>query len=189
MKENKYYELQAQISLPFLSTSSEALVQIFETLEKRFGLKKGSTQKLIDLGAGNGVVIIFSALNYNISSLGIEINDILINEIKEEIKILKEKKIHQSKILRKIVIKKGDLFQQDLSNFDYVYLFTLPTMQKFLKHIFLTAKEGSIFVSYKYPLNGFDSVLKLEHILDIKLKRSLLKTFFYEKMDLDMISA
>ncbi|MHA1191085.1 MAG: hypothetical protein ACTSP9_02160 [Promethearchaeota archaeon] len=62
---NNYYELQSQLSLPFLSTSSEALAQIFKTLENRFGLKKGSTQKLIDLGAGNGNVIIFSALNYS----------------------------------------------------------------------------------------------------------------------------
>ena len=92
MKDNKYYELQAQLSLPFLSTSSEALTQIFKTLENQFELKIGSPQKLIDLGAGNGNVIIFSALNYSISSLGIEINDILINEIKGRIKILKEKK-------------------------------------------------------------------------------------------------
>ncbi len=59
MKDNKYYELQAQLSLPFLSTSSEALTQIFKTLENRFELKIGSPQKLIDLGAGNGNVIIY----------------------------------------------------------------------------------------------------------------------------------
>ncbi|MHA1373071.1 MAG: class I SAM-dependent methyltransferase [Promethearchaeota archaeon] len=182
MRDN-YYELQSQLSLPFLSTSSEALAQIFKTLEKRFGLKKGSPQKLIDLGAGNGNIIIFSALNYGISSLGIEINDILINEIKERIKILKEKKLNSSKILHKVVIKKGDLFQQDLSNFDFVYLFSLPTMQKYLKHVFLTAKEGTIVISYKYPLDEFDSILKLEHVLDIKLKRDLLKTYFYEKLN------
>jgi len=179
---NNYYELQSQLSLPFLSTSSEALAQIFKTLENRFGLKKGSTQKLIDLGAGNGNVIIFSALNYSISSLGIEISDILINEVKERIKILKEKKLNSSKILRKIDIKKGDLFQQDLSNFDFVYLFSLPTMQKYLKHVFLTAKEGTIFISHKYPLDQFDSILKLEHVLDIKLKRDLLMTYFYKKL-------
>jgi len=183
MKDNKYYELQAQLSLPFISTPSEALAQIFNTLENRFGLKKGSTQKLIDLGAGNGIVIIFSALNYNISSLGIEINDIMINEIKERIKILKKKKIYNLKILRKIEIKKRDLFQQDLSNFDFVYLFSLPTMQKYLKHVLLTAREGSIFISYKYPLDGFDSILKLEDVIDIKLKRDLLKTFFYKKLN------
>lgn len=183
MKDNKYYELQAQLSLPFLSTSSEALAQIFNTLENQFGLKKGSSQKLIDLGAGSGNVIIFSALNYSISSLGIEINGILINEIKEHIKTLKEKKIYSPKILRKIEIKKGDLFQQDLSNFDFVYLFSLPTMQKYLRHVFLTAKEGTIFISYKYPLDGFDSVLKLENVLDIKLKRDLQRTYFYGKLN------
>jgi len=181
MDHNKYYEFQAQLSLPFLSTSPEALDQIFKTLENRFALKKGSAQRLIDLGAGNGTVIIFSARTYNISSLGIEINDILINEIKENIKKLKDTKIHNPKILNKIQIKKGDLFQQDLDNFDFIYLFTLPTMQKYLKHVFLTAKEGSIFISYKYPLEGFEFILKLEYVLDVKVEKELIKTFFYKR--------
>jgi hypothetical protein len=183
MKDNKYYEFQAQLSLPFLSSSTEALFQIFKTLENQFGLTKGSSQKFIDLGAGNGVVVIFSALNYCISSLGIEINGNLINEIKDRIKLLKETKKYSSKILRKITIKKKDLFQQDLSNFNYVYLFTLPTMQKYLKHVFLTAKEDSILISYKYPLEGFESILKLEHVLDIKLKTDIVKTYFYVKLN------
>ncbi|MHA1191084.1 MAG: hypothetical protein ACTSP9_02155 [Promethearchaeota archaeon] len=106
----------------------------------------------------------------------------MINEVKERIKILKEKKLNSSKILRKIDIKKGDLFQQDLSNFDFVYIFSLPTMQKYLKHVFLTAKEGTIVISHKYPLDEFDSILKLEHVLDIKLKRDLLMTYFYKKL-------
>ena len=182
MKVRKQYELQAKLSLTFLSTSSEALSQIFFTLENRYDLKKGSNQKLIDLGAGNGIVIIFSALNYGLSSLGIEIDDTLINEINESIKILKKKKTYKSRILRKIDIKKGDLFQQDLKKFDFVYLFSLPTMQKYLKHVFLTAKEGTIFISHKYPLGGFESILKLEQVLDIKLKEDLLKTYFYKKL-------
>ncbi|MBY9004177.1 MAG: class I SAM-dependent methyltransferase [Candidatus Lokiarchaeota archaeon] len=183
MKVRKQYELQAQLSLPFLSTSSKALTHIFNVLEKRFSLKKGSTQKFIDLGAGNGNVIVHSALNYSISSLGIEINEILIDEIKERIKILKEKKLYSSKILHKIVIKKMDLFQQDLSNFDFVYLFSLPTMQKYLKHVFLTAKEGAIIISYKYPLDGFDSIIQLEYVLDIKQEKELVKTYYYKKVN------
>jgi len=183
MKDNNYYEFQAQLSLPFLSTSPEALVPIFKTLKNRFGLKNGSDQRLIDLGAGNGTVIVFSTLSYDISSLGIEINDILIDEVKDIIKNLKDKKIYKPKILNKIDIKKGDLFQQDLNNFDFIYLFTLPTMQKYLKHVVLTAKEGSIFISYKYPLEGFEFILKLEHVLDINLKKELVRTYFYKKLN------
>ena len=181
--KDKYYELQAQLSLPFLSSSSEALIQIFKTLEDQFGLKKGSTQKLIDLGAGNGTIIIFSALNYSILSLGIEINDTLIKEIEERVKILKQNEIYPPNIFHKIIIKKEDLFQQDLNDFDFVYLFSLPTMQKYLKHVFLTAKEGTIFISYKYPLKGFDSILKLEKVLDTKLEKEILKTYFYKKLN------
>lgn len=182
MKVNKYYEFQAQLSLPFLSTSPDALDQIFNTLTKHFDLQKNSTQRFIDLGAGDGNIIIYSALNYNISSVGIEINSNLINEIKDRIRILKESKKYEKKILRKIKIKKGDLFQQDLRKYDFVYLFSLPTMQKFLKHVFITAKVGTIFISYKYPLNNFDLFFKLEYVLDTNIKNDLIQTYFYRKL-------
>ncbi|MHA2325515.1 MAG: hypothetical protein ACXACB_08945, partial [Promethearchaeota archaeon] len=62
---NKDYEnFLSQLELPYLETKNYYLHQIFKTLEQKFGLVKNSQQVFIDLGFGNGQVVIFSALNY-----------------------------------------------------------------------------------------------------------------------------
>ena len=71
-KINPYFmKINSQMELPFLETNSEMLKNIFNTLENKFGLLKNSDQKLIDLGSGNGQIVMYSALNYAIKSIGI----------------------------------------------------------------------------------------------------------------------
>jgi len=161
MKKSRFLEISSQLDLPFLETNRELIQKIFETLNLKFRLIKNSNQKLIDLGSGNGQIIFYSALNYGIKSIGIEINQDLIKEAKRYFKLLKKKKLYQRKLFRKIKFIHGDFYEIDVRDFDFIYIYSLPTMQKYLKHVFLTAKNKSIIISYKYPLNGFDSFLKI----------------------------
>ena len=80
MSEQDYRKIYSQLDLPFQETKKISLKNIFRTLEKKFDLKKNSKQSIIDLGSGNGRVIIYSAINYGIRSIGIEIDPILIKE-------------------------------------------------------------------------------------------------------------
>ena len=59
----------------------------------------------------------------------------------------------------------GDIFEQNIKKFDFIYIYSLPTMQKFLNHVFNTAKSDAVFISYKYPLKNFESYLKLDYVL------------------------
>ncbi len=181
MKKSRFLEINSQLDLPFLETNRELIQKIFETLNLSFRLTKNSNQRFIDLGSGNGQIIIFCALNYCIKSFGIEINPDLIKEAKIYIKLLKKKKIYQHKLFRKIKFIHGDFYEIDMRDFDFIYIYSLPTMQKYLKHVFLIAKNKSIIVSYKYPLNGFESFLKLEYELRSEFKDQIISTFFYEK--------
>jgi len=147
----------SQLELPFLETSPDLLEKIFRTLRDKFGLISNSNQKLFDLGSGNGTVIIYSALNYRINSFGIEINPNLIEETKRRINMLKATHNHERSIIKNIKTELGDFYQKNLKNFDFIYIYSLPTMQKYLKHVFSTAKKGAIIVSHKYPLNGLNS--------------------------------
>ncbi len=89
MYDREYEKLHAQLELPFLETKRKYLPEIFNTLENQFVLMKYSKQILIDLGSGNGQVVIFSALNYGIKSVGIEIDPVQIREAINIIKSLK----------------------------------------------------------------------------------------------------
>jgi SAM-dependent methyltransferase len=181
IKKN-FYSICSQLDLPFLETNHDFLKDIFESLEFKFGLKRNSNQRFIDLGCGDGRVNLYVALNYGIKSIGFEINPDLIQEAKKKIILLKNQKIYKRKLFRKIKIKFGDIFQQTLKKFDFIYIFSLPTMQKYLNHVFITAKKDAIIISYKYPLNNFDSYLKCEEKLDKKDENQEISIFFYRKI-------
>jgi 16S rRNA G966 N2-methylase RsmD len=171
MFKDKFNEIQSQLALPYLSSHEGVLEGIFNILESKFQLKRKSKQTFIDLGSGNGSVVIYSGINYRIKSIGIEINKNLIKEAKDLIKKLNWRERRCFKIVH------GDLFQQNLETFDFIYIFSLPSMQKFLEHVFRTAKEGALFISYKYPLTNMDKLLNFAH----KLKIENVDVFFYVK--------
>ena len=172
----------SQLQLPFEETPLELLEEIFNILQVKFGLTRNSNQKLVDLGAGNGQIIIYSALNYGIKSFGIEINENLIIEAKEKIKLNKKEKKFKKRLFRKIKLIQEDFFNISLENYNFIYIFSLPTMQKFLDHVFLTAKSGAIVISFKYPLNNFEKILKLSYKLELKGVQQVLNTYYYVKL-------
>ena len=171
MPKHNFYNITSQLTLPFLSSHSEVIGGIFNTLEKKFRLKKGSNQHFIDLGSGDGSIVIYSGVNYKIKSFGIEINQNLFKEAKKSIKRLNWKTQRHIKIMR------GDLFQQNLEKFDFIYIFSLPSMHKFLLHVFLTAKKGAVIISYKYRLSNMKEFLKPAH----EAKFNDVNVFFYLK--------
>jgi len=134
------------------------------------------------LGAGNGQIIIYSASNYGIKSFGIEINENLIIEAREKVKMLKREKKYKKKLFRKIKLITKDLFSISLKQYDFIYIFSLPTMQKLLKHVFLTAKTGAIVISFKYPLKNFEKILKLSYRLELKDVQQVINTYYYVKL-------
>ncbi len=172
----------SQLQLPFLATPRHLLEEIFHILQVKFGLTRNSNQKLVDLGAGNGQIIIYSVLNYGIKSFGIEINENLIIEARQKIKKLKKEKKYKRKLFRKIKLRQEDFFNISLENYNFIYIFSLPTMQKFLNHVFLTAKSGAIVISFKYPLSNFEKILKLSYKLELKGVQQVLNIYYYVKL-------
>lgn len=172
----------SQLLLPFSETPLDLLEEIFHILQVKFGLTRSSNQKLVDLGAGNGQIVIYSALNYGIKSFGIEINGNLIIEAKEKIKLIKKEKKFKKRLFRKIKLIQEDFFNISLENYNFIYIFSLPTMQKLLNHLFLTAKPGAIVISFKYPLNNFEKILKLSYKLELDYIQQDSNTYYYVKL-------
>jgi hypothetical protein len=175
---NKFHSL---LALPYLDTDQKLLPEIFRVLEDNFGLTRKSKQKIIDLGAGNGNVVIYSALNYQIESYGIELDENLIKEMKNKIKLMKKVTTYNKRLLKKIHIIPGDLFIHNLNPYNFIYLYSLPSIYKYLKHVLNTAKKGTIIISHKYPLNNFNSILEIKYNLLHKNKKQEIFTFFYKR--------
>jgi len=175
-----YHKFISKLSLPYLGTPPEVIPLIFDVLTERFNLKHDSSQSLIDLGAGNGRIIIYSAINYGIKSIGMEIDEVLIEEAYEKIKSLKMRK--KGNLTKLIKIRNEDLFLQNLKEYDFIYIFSLPSMQKSLNHVFITAKRGAVFISFKYELIGFESYLNYEYNLKIEDDDNIWEAYFYKKI-------
>jgi len=179
MKLRKNYTIQSELALPYLETPENHIKAIFNTLETGFGLIRNSKQKFIDLGSGDGRIVMYVGLNYGILSVGYEINPELVKEVLEHKKLLKKEKKYNNKYFRKIKIKMGDIFTLNLKNYDFIYIYSLPTMHKFLHHVFKTAKPGAIFISYKYTLDQFDAYLRFEYKIKLRTNDQENYTFFY----------
>ncbi len=179
MSEFDSYKLHSQLALPFLETNMVYLGEIFKTLELKFGLKKNSSQRFIDLGSGDGRIVIHVATIYGIRSIGIEINDNFINESKERVNSLKKKNTIKRRQQNKIKFIESDFFKINLKNYDFIYTYSLPSMHKYLNHVFKTAKKRAIVISHKYELNQFDSILKLKYILTHGKEGNKISTYFY----------
>ncbi|MFX1418016.1 MAG: hypothetical protein ACFE9N_03740 [Promethearchaeota archaeon] len=175
-------KFHSQLDLPFLETQNEFIKEIFQTLELEFSLERNSNQKIIDLGAGNGSVVIYATLNYYIKSFGIEIDQNLKSEAENRIISLKKSGNYKKKVFKKIKIKLGDFYLLNLREYDFIYVYSLPSMQKYLMHVFSTAKIGAILISHKYHLEGFSSILKDEYTLIHKNGKQKICTYFYKKI-------
>ena len=182
MCEKKFNKFYSQLDLPFQETKQVYLKKIFKTLEREFDLRKNSKQIFIDLGSGNGQVIIYSAINYGIRSIGIEVDPILIKEAKISIRLLKEGNIFKKKVLGKITLIHGDFYTHNLKDYDFIYIYSLPTMQKYLKHVFQTAKRGVIIISHMYPLKNLTRYLEFKLKLKHNKENQDPSTFFYQRI-------
>lgn len=181
MNAKNNYDLSSKLLLPYLETNNECFKDIFHTLIYNYGLKIGSKQKFIDLGSGEGRVVIYCALHYHIESQGIELDKNVFLQTKRYLKNLKKTKNIEKKSLRKIKLKQGDLFEQNLITFDFVYIYSFPPMHQYLRHVLKTAKKGAIIIAHRYELKSFTDLLSLKKTITFKGSKASNSTFFYEK--------
>jgi precorrin-6B methylase 2 len=168
----RFYDIQSQVALPYSPTPEAVIQAAFANLEMGFGLSRGSSQTFMDLGAGTGQIVMYCAKTFKIASFGIEINQSFVR--------LAQKAIRHEK-LKNANVFKGDLFDHHLGAYDYIFIFTLPTIQRFLNHVFETAHRGAIVFTYKYALDQLDSLLTLRHEAQVDVDGTPRFIYFYEK--------
>ena len=113
-----------------------------KTMVSLLNLKKG--KRLIDIGAGDGRIVMFVAKK-GVTSFGIEINPLLV--LIARIKIRKQK-------LKNAHIILADCWQHDFSNYDYITVWGTTNMMKNLeKKLLKELTPGTKVVSnhFRFP--------------------------------------
>ena len=144
------WKIKAQKDLPYLATPITVIESIFKFLKENNLIKKG--QRLVDLGAGDGRVIVYASEFYSLISLGLEINRYLIKTVESEIK--------RKNLSDLCEIKEVDLFNYDISDVDIVFCFFLPSNYAYCTHVIKMIKSGGLVINIKWDLKKFKKYWK-----------------------------
>src|SRR5438270_8117921 len=103
---------------------------------------------LIDLGSGDGRIVLTAAKVFGARGFGVEIKEDLVRKANEA--------AQQEGLADRVKFIKADLFKTDISQATIITMYLLPDTVNLLKDKFLSElKPGTRIVSHDYPLTGW----------------------------------
>jgi len=116
---------------------------IVDELLKLADIKRG--EFIIDLGSGDGRIVVTAAKRYGASGYGIDIQPSLVELARESAR--------KEGVSDRVSFVAGDLFESDLSKADVVTVYLLPsTVPKLVPKLLKELRPGARVVSHDYPL-------------------------------------
>ncbi len=108
----------------------------------------GPQDFLIDLGSGDGRIVLTAAKVFGARGFGVEIKEQLVRKANED--------AQKEGIAERVRFIKQDLFKTDLSQATVITMYLLPDTVNLLKDKFLSElRPGTRIVSHDYPLTGW----------------------------------
>ena len=103
---------------------------------------------IIDLGSGDGRIVLTAAKVFGAKGFGVEIKDDLVRKANEAAK--------REGVADRVKFVKQDLFKTDISQATVLTMYLLPDTVNMLKEKLLTElKPGTRIISHDYPLTGW----------------------------------
>jgi uncharacterized protein involved in cysteine biosynthesis len=144
-------------SVPYVPTSTKDIERVLDYAK----LKKG--MQFVDLGSGDGKVIIKAVQKYMVVGTGTELNPLLVWISRIWAKLLK---------LEGAVFLRQDMFSFPLDNAHVVYLFLLPRMmEKMSAKLKKECGKGTLIISRGFEIPGLTQVQMIP--------TKTFETFFY----------
>jgi hypothetical protein len=108
----------------------------------------GAQDYVIDLGSGDGVIVLTAASQMKAAGHGVDIDPVLVKQSNETAKRLG--------IAERAAFRVEDVFKADLSKASVITLYLLPSMMMNLRgKIYLEAKPGTRVVSHDYSFDDW----------------------------------
>jgi len=125
----------------------------------------GPTDYVIDLGSGDGRIVLTAAKVFGAQGFGVEIKDELVKRSNEAAK--------KEGIADRVHFLKQDLFKTDISPATVLTMYLLPDTVNLLKDKLLAElKPGTRIISHDYPLTGWIPEKYVQMDLDDKVQIS-----------------
>ena len=102
--------------------------------------------EVYDLGSGEGTALLIAAKEFGAKGVGVEIDPIRF--------IFSKFILKKNGLSNKVTINRGNLFDQDISKADAVFVYLVPkTLERLLPKFKKELKKGTRIISYKYEVN------------------------------------
>lgn len=137
--QTPFYKQFMKLIIPYSLTPEKVAKRMLELA------KVTSEDIVVDLGCGEGDLLILAAKEYGCKCVGYEIDEELYKRAIE--------KVRKHNLSNKVKIYNKDLFKADLSNVDVVLLYLTPRGLELLKpKLEKELKKGARIVSHDYPI-------------------------------------
>lgn len=99
-----------------------------------------------DLGSGTGTALIVAAKEFEARGVGIEIDPLRA--------FISTLVLHSAKVQNKIIIKRKNFFDEDLSPATVIFVYLVPrALEKLKPKLLKELKPGTLILSYRYKMN------------------------------------
>lgn len=109
--------------------------------------KVGRNDFLIDLGSGDGRILVTAAKRFGTRGFGVDINPARIEEARANAR--------KAGVADKVEFRQQDLFQTDIGRATVVTLYLLPAINARLKPRLLALRPGTRIVSHDFPIGDW----------------------------------
>jgi methyltransferase family protein len=132
---------QTDEEVPFITSPDNV------TLEMLRIANVGPSDHVIDLGSGDGRIVILAARRFGATGLGVEIDPAL---VRQSIRHAREAGVAQ-----RVTFREQDLFQTDLSEASVITMYLLPQVNLQLRPALLALKPGTRIVSHDWDMGDW----------------------------------
>lgn len=134
-------QAQTELDVPYVPTPQ---VVVDEML--RLG-RASSADYIMDLGSGDGRILITAAQKFGARGHGVELDDTLIAESREN--------ADRAGVAGRVEFRKEDLFRADLSQATLITMYLVPRVMRRVMPRLLELKPGTRLVSHDFELEGW----------------------------------
>ncbi len=132
---------QAMEEVPFVTTPDNV------TLEMLRIAQVGKDDHVIDLGSGDGRIVILAAQRFGASGLGVELVPDLVRQSQDSAR--------KAGVADRVAFREQDIFKTDLSTASVVTMYLLPDVNLALRPTLLQLKPGTRIVSHDWDMGDW----------------------------------
>ena len=142
----------AEPSVPYVPTPPEVVERMLEMA------KVGPQDYLIDLGSGDGRIVVTAARKFGARGFGVDLNPVRIRESIEN--------AAKAGVSDRVAFYQRDLFETDLSDATVITMYLLPRVNIELRPRLLELKPGTRLVSHDFSMDDW----KPDAYVDMEVK-------------------